>query len=105
MAERETAAPGWRGRFGRLGLAGVGPVGMVSVGSDGEGVEVVGEDRPADPGCGAVVAFEAAARQPVAAFEVRDPAFAADAVAGQSSSRAFRVGLLAAGDEHGGAVV
>jgi hypothetical protein len=33
--------------------------GMLSGGADGERVAVVGQDRPADPGAGTVVAFEA----------------------------------------------
>jgi len=64
---------------GRSGLAlGWAPIGMVSAGSDGEGVEVVGQDRPGGPGSGAVVAFESGSAQAVAAFEVADAAFGAD---------------------------
>src|SRR5215218_11073008 len=55
-----------------------------SGGMDGEGVEVVGQDRPAGPDPLALVALEAAAAQPVAALEVADAALAASAVASQA---------------------
>ena len=70
-----------------------------SAGSDGEGVEVVGEDRPAGPDLLALVAFEAAAAEAVAAFEVTDPAFAACSVALQAPLGTSGAWLLAAGDE------
>ncbi len=66
------------------------------------GVEVVGEDRPAAPGLLAGAPGQAAAAQPVAAFEVADAALRAGAVAVQASAGAGRVGLLTAGDVHGG---
>ena len=72
----------------------------VSPGPDGERVEVVGEDSPFSPDLPAFVAFEAAAAQPVAAFEVADPAFRAGAVAPQPTLGAFRARFLAAIDEH-----
>ena len=56
------------------------PFGSLSGGLDGEGVEVVGEDSPAGPGSGAVVASEPTSAHPVAAFEVADAAFVAGAV-------------------------
>src|SRR5438093_6583562 len=78
--------------------------GSVSVGPDGEGVEVVGQDGPADVGARPGMAFQAAAAQAVAAFEVTDAALAADAVAGQAPARAPRRWGLPAGDEDRGAV-
>src|SRR5919106_4324296 len=57
-------------------------------GVDGEGVEVVGQDRPAGPDPLALVASQAAAAQPIAAFEVADAALAAGAVAGQAPAGA-----------------
>src|SRR5215213_1102710 len=59
-----------------------------SGGVDGEGVEVVGQDRPAGPDPLALVALEAAARQPIAALEVADPPLAAGTVAGQAPAGA-----------------
>ena len=53
----------------------------VSVVPDGECVEVVGEDRPACPDLLSLVAFESAAVESVAAFEVADAAFGSGAVA------------------------
>src|ERR1019366_5317256 len=47
-----------------------GAVRSVSPGPDGERVGVVGQDRPFSPDLLALVAFEAAAVQPVAAFGV-----------------------------------
>jgi hypothetical protein len=74
--------------------------GSVSPASDGEGVSVVGEDRPSGPGLLAFVAFEPGSVQAVAAFEVADSAFGAGSVALQPSLGALGAGLLAAGDEH-----
>ena len=48
----------------------------VSAGPDGQRVGVVGEDRPAGPDLLALVAFQAAAVEAVAAFEVADAALA-----------------------------
>jgi hypothetical protein len=48
--------------------------GMFSAGPDGEGVEVVGEERAGRPGSRAVVAFETRSLEAVAAFEVTDAA-------------------------------
>src|SRR5687768_9733284 len=73
---------------------------MVSAGSDGEGVEVVGEDRPDGPGLLAAVTFEAAAVHSVAALEVADAAFGPDAEFRQASVGALAPGRAAAGDEH-----
>jgi len=53
---------------------------MFSGGSDGQGVEVVGQDAPSGPGFLAVIALAAAAHA-VAAFEVADASFGAGAVA------------------------
>ena len=64
--------------------------GSVSAGADGEGVEVVGEDRPAGPGLHPVMAFEPGAAQAVAAFEVADAALDAGAVAGSAFAGAAR---------------
>src|SRR5215207_3018052 len=72
---------------------------MVSVGSDGERVEVVGEDRPGGPGALAVVAFEAAAVESVAALEVADASFGADSEFRQAPVGALGAGGAAAGDE------
>jgi hypothetical protein len=77
---------------------------MLSGGSDGEGVEVVGEDRLSDRGSGSVEASEAAAAQSVATFEVTDAAFGSDAVARQPAVGAFGAGALLAGDVGGGRV-
>src|SRR5438045_2740119 len=71
---------------------------MLSGGSDGEGVEVVGEDRPGRPGPGAMVAFEARSAQAVSAFEVADASFDADAKAREAPVGAARAGRLTAGD-------
>src|SRR3954452_541297 len=73
---------------------------MVSAGSDGEGVEVVGEDRPGVPGPLAGVTFEAAAVHSVAALEVADAAFGTDSELRQPSVGALRAGGPPAGDEH-----
>jgi hypothetical protein len=73
--------------------------GMLSSSSDGERVEVVGEDRPGGPGLRSLVAFEAAAAEAVAAFEVADAALDADPEAGEAPVGASGAGGLAAGDE------
>src|SRR3954464_12870753 len=73
---------------------------MFSGGSDGEGAEVVGQDRPGGPGAGAVVAFEAGAFEAVAAFEMADAALDADSEACEALVGASGAGGLAAGDEH-----
>ena len=72
----------------------------VSLGSDGEGVSVVGQDRPSGPDLAAFVAFESASVQAVAAFEVTYSAFGAGSVTLQPALGASAAGLLAAGDEH-----
>src|SRR4051812_47522555 len=72
---------------------------MLSGGPDGEGVEVVGQDAPGHPCAGAVVAFEAAALEAVAALEVADAALRADPVTRQAAVAAPGAGALAAGDE------
>jgi hypothetical protein len=72
----------------------------VSLGSDGERVSVVGQERPSGPDLPALVAFETRSVQAVATFEVTDPAYAAGPVALQPSLSACAGGLLAAGDEH-----
>src|ERR1017187_5467823 len=74
--------------------------GMVSGGSDGEGVKVVGGDRPGVPGAHPVLAFESGSVESVFAFEVADAAFRADAVAREAALGAPRPWLLAASDEH-----
>src|ERR1039458_1693321 len=74
--------------------------GMVSGGSDGEGVKVVGGDRPGVPGAHPVLALESGSVESVFAFEVADAAFRADAVAREAALGAPRPGLLAASDEH-----
>jgi len=58
--------------------------GSVSAGSDGERVEVVGEDRPPGPDLHSVIVFQSGSAQPVAAFEVTDPALDPGAVAGSA---------------------
>src|SRR3954451_20334732 len=55
-----------------------------SGGSEAEGVEVVGEDRPGGPGARAGVAFQARSVEPVASFEVTDAALGAAAESGKS---------------------
>src|SRR4051794_33729632 len=72
---------------------------MVSGGPDGERVEVVGQDPPGDPGASAVVAFQPAAPEDVAALEMADAAFGADAVARQAPVGASDPGALSSGDE------
>src|SRR4051794_28186650 len=73
--------------------------GVASGSRESQRVEVVGQDAPADPGLGAVLAAESAAAQAVAALEVTDATLAPDAVARQSPGGAPRRRLLAAGDE------
>jgi hypothetical protein len=73
-----------------------------SSGVDGEGVEVVGQDRPAGPDPLALVALEAAPPQPVAALEVADAALAAGAVAGEAPAGAPGARLGPARDERPG---
>lgn len=73
---------------------------MVSAGPDGEGVKVVGRDRPGVPGACPVLAFEPGSVESVFAFEVADAAFDADAVARETPLRSPRPGLLAPGNEH-----
>ncbi len=80
-AESATAALGEGAAVGVCWGALARACGMFSGGSDGQGVEVVGEDAPSGPGLLAVIAFEAAAVQAVAAFEVADASFGAGAVA------------------------
>ena len=77
---------------------------MLSGGPDGEGVEVVGQDRPSDRRSGSVEASESSAAHAVAAFEVTDAAFGADAVARQAPVAVFGGCALAAGDEDLGRV-
>lgn len=72
---------------------------VFSAGSDGEGVEVVGQDAPGGPRSRSIVAFEAAPAEAVAAFEVADAAFDADSEAREASVGASGAGRLAAGDE------
>ena len=64
---------------------------------DGERVGVVGEDRPLSPDLLALVAFEAAAVQPVAAFEVADSSLGSGAVALQAALGASEPGCWRAG--------
>src|SRR5919106_4583042 len=71
-------------------------------GVDGEGVEVVGQDRPAGPDPLALVAPQAAAAQPIAALEVADAALAAGAVASQAPAGAAGARLGPTGDEDPG---
>src|ERR671910_1599535 len=66
---------------------------------DGEGVEVVGQDRPAGPDPLALVAPEAAASQPIAALEVADPPLTPGAVAGQALAGASGARLGTSRDE------
>src|SRR5512132_1308548 len=66
---------------------------------DGEGVQVVGQDRPAGPDPLALVTLEAAASQPVAALELADTALAAGAVASQAPAGASGALLGAPRDE------
>ena len=97
----ETAAEGSRAAVRGNGLALVeGAVGSVSPLADDERVGVVGQDRPLSPDLPALVAFQAGSVQPVAAFEVADPALVAGSVAPQPALGALRAGFLAASDEH-----
>jgi hypothetical protein len=72
--------------------------GSVSAGSDGERVEVVGEDRPPGPDLHSVIAFQSGSAQPVAAFEVTDPALDPGAVAGSAFAGPAAAGFVSAGD-------
>jgi len=72
--------------------------GSVSAGSDGERVEVVGEDCPSGPGPHPVIAFEPGSAQAVAAFEVTDAAFDPGAVAGSAFAGASAAGFVATGE-------
>ena len=72
--------------------------GSVSAGSDGEGVEVVGEDRPPGPDLHPVIALQPGAAHAVAAFEMADPALDARAVARSAFAGAARARLVAAGE-------
>ena len=74
--------------------------GSVSPLPDGERVGVVGQDRPLSPDLPALVAFQAGSVQPVAAFEVTDPALLAGSVAPQPALGALGGRFLAASDEH-----
>src|SRR6266496_4173729 len=76
------------------------PLGLkvVSLPEGGVGVGVVGEGRPSVPDLVAFVAFEAAAAQAVAAFEVADASLGAGAVALSSAAGAPGAVFLAAGD-------
>jgi len=81
----------------------------VSSGSDGEGVSVVGEDRPSGPDLAALVALQPRSVHAVAAFEVTDPAFAAGSAAQQPSLGSPAAGFLGTCDEQplglGGVIV
>src|SRR5579862_1754327 len=77
-----------------------GAIRSVSPGSDGERVEVVGEDCPFSPDPPALVALQSGSVQPVAALEVTDSALRAGAVAPQSTLSAFGLRFPAARDEH-----
>ena len=68
------------------------------MGSDGEGVEIVGEDRPSGPDPHSVIAFESGAPQPVAAFEVTDAALDPGPVARAAFAGLAAAGFVAAGD-------
>ena len=95
----------WRGGH-PFGCFSAGPrpfpsrLGVGSLREGGVGVGVVGEGRPSVPDLVAFVAFEAAAAQAVAAFEVADPSFGAGAVALSAAAGATGAGFLAAGDVH-----
>ena len=78
----QTARPG---RWCVIRRAGPWPVPGRSGGPEGEGVEVVGQDRPGGPGTGAGVALEPGSVEAVASFEVADAAFGADAELGQAA--------------------
>jgi hypothetical protein len=67
-----------------------------------EGVQVGGQDRPAGPDPLALVTSQAAAPQPIAAFEVADPPLTAGAVAGQAPAGAPRARLGPTRDERSG---
>src|SRR5215203_3719892 len=80
----------------------VGPIRVLSAGVDGQGVQVVGQDRPAGPDSLALVTLQPAAAQVVAALEVADAALAAGAVAGQPPAGAAGAGLGPSRDERPG---
>ena len=71
--------------------------GSVSAGSDGEGVEVVGEDRPAGPGLHPVISLSRDRRSPQPRL-VADPALDAGPVAGSALARSLAAGFVSAGD-------
>src|SRR5215204_2446811 len=80
----------------------VGPIRVLLAGVDGQGVQVVGQDRPAGPDSLALVTLQPAAAQVVAALEVADAALAAGAVAGQPPAGAAGAGLGPSRDERPG---
>src|SRR6185437_4544830 len=100
MAGTETAAPGSvRPRQACEWLPGwSGLSGSVSPGPDGEGVEVVGQDRPSGPDPQSVISLQSGAPQSVSAFEMTDPALDPGAVAGSAFAGASAAGFVAAGD-------
>jgi hypothetical protein len=67
------------------------------VGSDGEGVEVVGKDRPSGPDLHSVMSFEPGSEYPVAAFEVTDPPLDPSAVPRAAFAGASAAGFVTAG--------
>src|ERR1700761_1884227 len=69
----------------------------VSAGSDGEGVQVAGEDCPSGPDSHPVIALQPSAAQPIAAFEVADSALDPCAVSRSALAGASAAGLVAAG--------
>src|ERR1035441_5851234 len=72
--------------------------GSVSAGSDGECVEVVGEDCPPGPDLHSVVSFQSRSAHAVAAFEVADAPLDPGSVAGAAFAGASAAGFVAAGD-------
>jgi hypothetical protein len=70
----------------------------VSLGSDGEGVEVVGEDRLSGSDPHPVMSLQARAAHPVAALEVTDSSFDPDAVSGAAFLGATGGGLMLVGE-------
>src|SRR5580692_1991999 len=73
---------------------------MFSAGPDGEGVKVVGEDRPGAPGVHSGLSLQAGSSQSVAALEVADAALRSRAVSPESPLCSSGPGLLATSDEH-----
>src|SRR2546426_1168642 len=63
-------------------------------------LDLVGEQRPASPGALARAAVQAAAPEPVAAFQLREPALGADAVAAEPPLRPRRAGRGTPGAVH-----